>query len=1183
MLRNLSSAIPILMAGGAQWFDVMLDDAIALYTADGSSGATMTEQVAARTATITGGHNYTAYSNHSGARKALRGNGEHRGTVPTAIGKSSSNFTVIWVGTLGTYSTAEALFHGYIDASNSFSIRHTAANTLNVFHDAGGTISHQITGIPENETIVIAYEMDGADANWTVCHADGTETGAKTYAHGAMTGSYTALTIGATNAGTLPILAGTNFHAVGIYNVSKTQAQVQAIYDALMGKKLGADLVDAGAGTFDSGIYSWLAYGTNSIANVGNALQITYNDNPSGAYNFLRNTSDLSTDLTLGRVYKYQVTASVNTGACNIVVYDGASYSVQAITTTPTVYEIYFGAKSVTNTFIAMNAMSAGQIVTLDNWSLQEVTYTGVITDAPLYNVSPTGDLLSQASYSARTTSIAVNELGVSDYTVEVTSNGDPVTDVTSLFFRHSVNVSEMVELRFTVAGACEVYEYDPTATLIGTITAVDGALLKFVFAGTALTAYKNGATTASLAVTLAAEAEYGTKYYATVAGTHNFDMTVYDTYTQRFANDIQALSYLNADMYFKNGSLTERLGTGRDLSPNEVRLVEGDRFLFSESDSSLLQTYVAELNTDTGSWIFEGNAYRLGGNSTGKFFKQLSSNDVLELASTTGLNYEVNYVTTDLQAKLTSGGIVLGDNTLVIASMNEATDTAELYTNATANTLSTDTAGVGGRTTGTGNYIYGNDLATSGNDAWYGTFKRMAKLHQLATESLNDMIQAEMVIKDYYANLNSLVSPTVGIVTNPDGTFYDDVLNTAIATTGTLGTVRGAKGQYGVIGYADIASFLPVSLSSLSAVFDVELDLTDAVNSILYIQNDSTDFIHLYTSTTALVLSYDDGSAHNASYTLSGLSLGDGDLCQIAIKIDSDGLKLSINGQLVASDATAFVAFTGYTANVTAIGAANSSSGTTSYDKNIYTAYISVNQTIDQLTALRASNLITANGATWYKHLSDTYTLAKLNNSYGNNLMSSGGAADTLSSATVSALFAPNGQQYIDFTSAGHLNIGLTSLSMNDKRYSFYVQPATNTVSTTLCQAFLIYVDADNYISGYFGTTASQLIVDYRAAGATNQMTFDTAAATVNYLVEIDIPTSGGTAELFINGTSTDTVVLTNDIVGAALSDGNTVVGALNTSNTSHLQGYATNLQITSIPADGLSDYTDAVGTVLS
>jgi len=1053
MLRNLAYAIPILMAGGAQWFDVMLDGAIALYTADGSSGATMTEQVAARTATITGGHNYTAYSNHSGARKAFRGNGERYASVPTAVGLDVGTFSAIIAIKLGVYdTTAETIVHFYTDANNQFKIQHTAANQLTTTHiQTGTTVTTVTTGVPENELIVIAPVVASTAYNLYIPHADGIVTDTDTYA-GSISGAFTSLTIGAMNDGSLPLKQGMAINAVGFYNVAKTQAQVQAVYDAL------------------------------------------------------------------------------------------------AVT----------------------------------------------LADAPLYNLSPTGDSLSQASYSGRTTSIAVSDLGVSDYTVEVTSNADPVTDVTSLFLRHSVNVSEMVELRFTVAGACEVYEYDPTATLIGTITAVDGALLKFVFAGTALTAYKNGATTASLAVTLATEAEYGTKYYATVAGTHNFDMTVYDTYTQRFANDIQVLNYLNADMYFKNGSLTERLGTGRDLSPNEVRLVEGDRFLFSESDSSLLQTYAAELNTDSGSWMFEGNAYSLGGNSTGKFFKQLSSNDVLELASTTGLNYEVNYVTTDLQAKLTSGGIVLGDNTLVIASMDEATDTAELYTNATANTLSTDTAGVGGRTTGTGNYIYGNDLATSGNDAWYGTFQRMAKLHQLATESLNDMIQAEMVIKNYHANLKSILSPTLALVPQPDATFEDDMTGTTVTGTNlTVSTVRDSIGQY-ALNFDGSTGYLNLNTTTFTSSFNADEfvlyfrlafdNVTNTTGNIEYLArlylNGSNEITFYRNNSSARIEFYrlDPSDSMLVNYTVTDTDLHD---YVVRCSVSAGLYELWVDGVLTDTDTTPSAFSTG-TYSIVGIGTGSQGSFFRGLDGKLSQFSYSTSA-LSVTDIMRASNLITANGATWYKHLSDTYTLTKLNNSYGNNLMSSGGSADTLSSATVSALYAPNAQQYIDFTSAGHLNIGLTSLSMNNKRYSFYVQPATNTVSTTLCQAFLIYVDADNYISGYFGTTASQLIVDYRAAGATNQMTFDTAAATVNYLVEIDIPASGGTAELFINGTSTDTVVLTNDMVGTTLSDGNTVVGALNTSNTSHLQGYATNLQITSIPADGLSDYTDAVGTVLS
>ena len=61
---------------------------------------------------------------------------------------------------------------------------------------------------------------------------------------------------------------------------------------------LGATLWDADAAVFTSGTYAWVAQGGNSIANAGNELQITYSDDADGADITLRNSSDLSTDLT---------------------------------------------------------------------------------------------------------------------------------------------------------------------------------------------------------------------------------------------------------------------------------------------------------------------------------------------------------------------------------------------------------------------------------------------------------------------------------------------------------------------------------------------------------------------------------------------------------------------------------------------------------------------------------------------------------------------------------------------------------------------------------------------------------------------------------------------------------------------------------------------------------------------
>mgnify|MGYP003317528796 FL=1 len=60
-------------------------------------------------------------------------------------------------------------------------------------------------------------------------------------------------------------------------------------------------LVDANASTFvGTSTYGWVKYGNNTIANTSNQLVITYVDNVQGAYNYLKDSTDLTTNLTVG-------------------------------------------------------------------------------------------------------------------------------------------------------------------------------------------------------------------------------------------------------------------------------------------------------------------------------------------------------------------------------------------------------------------------------------------------------------------------------------------------------------------------------------------------------------------------------------------------------------------------------------------------------------------------------------------------------------------------------------------------------------------------------------------------------------------------------------------------------------------------------------------------------------------
>jgi len=185
---------------------------------------------------------------------------------------------------------------------------------------------------------------------------------------------------------------------VAIYSDSKTQSQIQDImfssystltsalktnlvswYD-LGSTELGSDLVDADASTFEgTSTYSWSVYGNNTIQNISNQLVITYVDNASGCNNYFKNSSDLSSDLTVGAKYEVSVQAKYSGGSSGvgINVYTGsANIGANQLTTSMATYTWTLVPTSSTGAFIRMDSMSSNNVITLDNFSIKEIQAT---------------------------------------------------------------------------------------------------------------------------------------------------------------------------------------------------------------------------------------------------------------------------------------------------------------------------------------------------------------------------------------------------------------------------------------------------------------------------------------------------------------------------------------------------------------------------------------------------------------------------------------------------------------------------------------------------------------------------------------------------------------------------------------------------------------------------------------
>ena len=274
---------------------------------------------------------------------------------------------------------------------------------------------------------------------------------------------------------------------------------------------LAADLFDAGAGVFTAGTYSWTANGANTIANVANELQITYVDSSSGAYNNLRDSADLSSDLTIGQLYQYSFDAYINTGSADVVVdlISGTDPTVTVTNTTKQSFVLYFITSHATNDQIRLGGgFGAGEIITLDNLVLKAVTSPAIyastgafvrVCDSDSTNATDCatgyigeagtgetlgGELLSNPSFDVNTTgwtaqnnaTLASVAGGVSNNALRITGNGAfnqraedyPTVEINKEYLS-SAWVKAGTEDAYTARSFCDLYT---SPIVAGTATA---------------------------------------------------------------------------------------------------------------------------------------------------------------------------------------------------------------------------------------------------------------------------------------------------------------------------------------------------------------------------------------------------------------------------------------------------------------------------------------------------------------------------------------------------------------------------------------------------------------------------------------------------------------------------------------------------------------------------------------
>lgn len=152
------------------------------------------------------------------------------------------------------------------------------------------------------------------------------------------------------------------------------------ISDESQSSYLGTDLVDDVMNASN-----WSVFGSNTVELESGAIKITYDDDASGAYFYLRDSKGLTTDLTIGKAYKVSFQAKVNTGSVTMGLYETGGFAVTGPVITGVSYNhkaIYIICTATQDHYLFPGDMSSGEIVYIKDVKVQEVVgNTGVIVN----------------------------------------------------------------------------------------------------------------------------------------------------------------------------------------------------------------------------------------------------------------------------------------------------------------------------------------------------------------------------------------------------------------------------------------------------------------------------------------------------------------------------------------------------------------------------------------------------------------------------------------------------------------------------------------------------------------------------------------------------------------------------------------------------------------------------------
>ena len=136
-------------------------------------------------------------------------------------------------------------------------------------------------------------------------------------------------------------------------------------------------MVDAAVSTGDNAGH-FTPYDNNTVAAVGGEIVVTYVDSASGAYNYLRNSYDLTADLAVGTFYLMGFKAKVNAGSFTVRLNDGGAIVIDRAVTATELTQLWFNmiAKNASTGLLNPKDMGAGEVISLDDWVLYALTNT---------------------------------------------------------------------------------------------------------------------------------------------------------------------------------------------------------------------------------------------------------------------------------------------------------------------------------------------------------------------------------------------------------------------------------------------------------------------------------------------------------------------------------------------------------------------------------------------------------------------------------------------------------------------------------------------------------------------------------------------------------------------------------------------------------------------------------------